>query len=98
MATASFYSQLVLNVRHQCNVSCSLDCYCKSSLMLCTVSCDSSRKDFSSLGNILLKLCYVLVIDLVILFTTEYADFFSSAGRSSSLDNRPLVCFPFRKP
>ena len=66
-------------------MSCSLDCYCKSSLMFCTVSCDSSRKNFSSFRNIFLLFCYILVIDLVIFFSTEYADFFSSASRTSSL-------------
>ena len=30
-------------------MTCSLDCYCKSSLVLCTVSCDTAWKDFSSL-------------------------------------------------
>ena len=80
-------SQLVLNVRHQGNMSCSLDRYCKSSLVFCTVSCDPSRKDLASLRNIFLQLCNVLVIDLVILFTTEYSHFFSSARRASSLES-----------
>ena len=65
-------------------MACSLDRYGKRSLMLCTVACDSSRKDFSSLRYVSLELVYVLVIDLVVLFATEYADFLSSADRAPS--------------
>ena len=53
--------------------------------MLCTVACDSSRKDLTSLRDVSLELVYILVIDLIVLFTTENANFFSSAHAASSL-------------
>ena len=80
------YSILVLYVWHKSDVTCSLDSYCQSSLMFCTVSCDSSRKDFSSFRDISLQFVYILVIDFVVFFTTENADFFSSASAASSLE------------
>ena len=67
-------------------MSSSLDCYRQSSLMLSAVSGDSSWKDLTSLRDVLSQLCYILVIDLVILFATEYTYFFSSASAASSLE------------
>lgn len=64
----------------------SLDCNGKRSLMLCTVACDSSREDLSSLRDVLFQLCHVFVINLVIFFSAEYAYFFPSAYRASSLE------------
>ena len=81
----SVNQELVLYVRHKCNVTCSLDRYSERSLMLCTVACDSSRKDLTSLRDVSLELVYILLIDLVVLFTTENANFFSSAHAASSL-------------
>lgn len=43
---------LILNVWHECQMTCSLDCNSKSSLMLCTVPCDTARKNLSSLRDI----------------------------------------------
>ena len=43
---------LFANVWHKSKMTCSLDCYCKSSLVLCTVSCDTAWKDFSSLRDV----------------------------------------------
>ena len=62
----------------------SLDCCCQLSLMLCAVSCDSSRKDLATLGDISLKLLDILVADCVILVATEYANLSSSAESAFS--------------
>jgi len=75
--------KLILYVWHQCKMSSSLNCYCKSSLMFCTVSCDSSWKNFSSFRNVLSQFCYIFVVDLIVFFTAEYTNFFSSTKRSS---------------
>ena len=64
-------------------MTCSLDGYGQGSLVLCTVAGDSSGKDFSSLRYVAFQLVYVLVIDLVVLFSAEYANFLSSASASS---------------
>ena len=53
-------------------MTCSLNSNSQSSLMFCTVSCDSSRKDLTSLRNIFSEFCYILVIDLIVFFTAEY--------------------------
>src|SRR5699024_10075751 len=45
-------NQLLLYVRHQSNVTISLNSYSQRSLMFCTVSCDSSRKDLSSFRDV----------------------------------------------
>ena len=45
-------SELVLDVWHHRHMTCSLDSNCQCSLMFCTVSCNSSWKDFSSFRNI----------------------------------------------
>lgn len=50
--TAALLLILVCYVRHKCKMSCALDSNSKCSLMLCTVSGDSSGKDFSSFGNV----------------------------------------------
>ena len=76
-------SVLFLDIRHKGKMTCSLDGDSERSLMLRTVPGDPSGKDLSSLGNILPKLCYILVIDLIVLFSTEHTDFFSSAAASS---------------
>ena len=46
------FLSLFANVWHKSYVTCSLDCYCKSSLVFCTVTCDSARKNFSSLRDV----------------------------------------------
>ena len=46
------FLSLFANVWHKSYVTCSLDCYCKSSLVFCTVACDSARKNFSSLRDV----------------------------------------------
>ena len=93
MVRCSYIDELVLNVGHQCNVTCSLDSNSQSSLMFCTVSGDSSRKDLSSLGNVSFQFVNILVIDLVILFATEYANFLSSASASSLHGRIAFLCF-----
>ena len=69
----------------------SLDRDSECSLMLCAVSGDAARKDLASLRDILLQLCYILVIDLVILFPAEYADFLPSVHRSAASRGIALV-------
>lgn len=71
-------------------MSCALDRYCKRSLVLRAVSCDSSGKNLTSLGDISAQLVAVLVIDYII-FAAEYADFLSSAHASLFLrEIRPV--------
>ena len=59
--------------------------------MLCTVSGDTTRKDLASLRDILLQLRYILVIDLIIFFSAEHADFLSSMHRSAASRGIGLV-------
>ena len=73
----------ILNIRHDRHMAGSLDRHCQSSLMLCTVACDAAGKDLASFRDILAQLGCILVIDLVILLTAEYADLFSPAAASS---------------
>lgn len=78
---------------HKSNVSCSLYRNRQSSLMLCAVSGNSSRKDFSSLRNISLQHCRVLVIDHTVLVSTEHTNFLSSASAFSLHLRISLVTF-----
>ena len=48
-------------------------------------TCDTLRKDLASLGNILLELFYVLVIDGFCLIRAELAYFLSSHAAASSI-------------
>jgi len=59
-------------------VACTLDCKCDRTLMLCAVTCDSSRKDLAALRDVSLQLIDILVADFTVL-AAEYADFLSSA-------------------
>ena len=76
-------NELVHYVRHQGNVTCSLDSNGQCSLMLCASTGNTTRKDLTSLRYILLQLSCILVIDYAVLITAEYTNFFSSANRSS---------------
>ena len=58
------------------------DRYCQRSLMFRAVSCDPPRKDLAPLRYISLELICVLVADLVIFLTAEYADFSPPAAAS----------------
>ena len=62
-------------------MSCSLDCCCQRSLVLCTVACDSSGKNFAALADALAKSAGVLVINEGNFVCTEDADLSSSAAR-----------------
>lgn len=64
-------------------MSCTFDRERDRSLMLCTVSGDSSRKNFTSLGNIMSQLCSILVADRAV-FSAENTDLSSSSRGSSS--------------
>ena len=57
-----------------------LDSDLKLALVLCTSTGNSAGKDLSSLADELLKLCAVLVIDIINLVLTEDANLFSLAG------------------
>ena len=83
MAVSVFDFRLFLNIGHKRKMTCSLDRYGKRSLMLCTVAGNSSRQDLAALGNVFPKLCYILVIDLIVLCSAEHSDFFSSAAAAS---------------
>lgn len=60
----------------------SLDRYGQSSLMLRAIAGNASRKNLASLGDILLQLRGILVIDLIILLAAEHADLLASVHRS----------------
>ena len=77
------YLSLVSDVRHQGNNSCLLDGLCDFSLMDGTSTCDSSRKDLTSLGNILLQSINVFVIYCLVLISAELAYFLSSHAAAS---------------
>ena len=74
----------------------SLDRDGQSSLMLRAVAGDAARKDLASLGDKLLQLRGVLVIDLIVLFAAEHADLLApvhgpaAASRSFALIKRHL--------
>ncbi len=76
--------KLILNVRHDCELTSSLNSNGKLSLMLSAVTGNAAGKDLSSLGNELLQLSCVLVIDNVV-FTTENANLLTSADAAFSL-------------
>ena len=84
--------ELIAGIWHKSDMTCALDSYSQSSLVLCTVACDTAGKDFSSLGYVSLQLVYILIVNYAILVAAEYADFLSSAhtARSSHL-SAPLV-------
>ena len=75
-------SELFYCVGHQSDVTSSLYSYGDCSLMLCAGTGYTTRKDLTSLGNVLTQLCGILVIDSVVL-TTEYANLFSSTAAAS---------------
>ena len=81
---------LVLYIRHQCQMSCTLDRHCERSLVLRAVSGDPSGKNLTSLGDVSPELIAVLVIDHIIL-TAEYTNLLSSAHASLCLrEIRPV--------
>ena len=84
-------SRLLYSVRQQGNVSSTLDCYSQSSLMLCTVSGDTARKDLTSLGYVSLQLVNILVIDTCVLFAAEYTYFLSSTNAAGSSLSRCIA-------
>ena len=65
----------------------SLDGNRQSSLMRCTGSRDSSGKDLPALGNILVELRSILIIDLVI-FSTEDTNLLLSVEPAPFLERR----------
>ena len=65
-------------------MACSLDSSGNASLMLCTGTCDPSRKDLSSFRNVFLQGCYIFVADLLCFFSTENTNFLSSADIRAS--------------
>lgn len=84
---------LILYIRHERQMSCSLNSSGERPLMSCTVSGDPSRKDLASLGYISLQLCRILIIDHIV-FSTKNTYFFSSANAASPLHRRiGFVCF-----
>lgn len=75
----------VNGIRHKRDVTSSLDRSGNCSLMLCAGPGDSSRKDLSSFGSILLQSCHILVADRFCFFAAESTNFSSSAdGRAPS--------------
>ena len=58
-----------------------LDSNLELTLVLCTSAGNSAGKDLASLADELLKLCAVLVIDIINLVLAEDANLFSLAGR-----------------
>ena len=75
--------RLICGIRQKCNMTCSLDCRCKSSLMSCTGSGDSSGKNLASLGDISLESVNILVGNCLVLLSTEDANLLSSADHAS---------------
>ena len=90
--TTPHYYRLVLYIGHKRYVSCTLNRYCQRTLMLCTVSRDSSGKDLTPLRYISFQFISILVIDYII-FATENTYLFSSAHSSLFLREIRLVCF-----
>ena len=84
-------TQLFRRIRNECDVSCSLDSYCKLSLMLCASTCDSSGKNLCTLGYKATKLCNILIIYEFNLIGTELADL--TYGLSVSM--RSIISFSF---
>lgn len=70
---------LVHLVRKQSNVTCSLDCERKRSLVARAVSGDAARKNLTSLGDVLLQRCNILVIYRLCALSTKHTNFSSSA-------------------
>lgn len=70
---------LVHLVRKQSNVTCSLDCERKRSLVTRAVSGDAARKNLTSLGDVLLQRCNILVIYRLCALSTKHTNFSSSA-------------------
>ena len=75
-----------LGVRHQSQVACSLDRTGECSLVSSASACDSSGKNLAALGDILAKLCDVLVINGIVL-AAEHANF-SLSMEAASLSER----------
>lgn len=84
MSCEIFACGLILNVRHNSELTSTLDSYGELSLMLCAVTGNAAGKNLSSLGNELLKLCCILIINNVVL-TTENANLLTSADSALSL-------------
>ena len=69
---------LICVKRQYSDYSCSLDSLGNGSLVHCACASDSSREDLSSLCDVFLKSLCILVVDLLVLISTELADFTSS--------------------
>ena len=83
------FSQLVADIRQQCNVSCTLDRCCQFTLMECTSAGNSARQNLCTLSHALLQSCNILIINALYTIHAEHANLFprslSAALRSFSL-------------
>ena len=66
--------QLVQCIWHQGYVTGTFDCYSQSSLMLCTCTGNSSRKNFTSFRHITFQFCNIFVINALNLVDAEGAN------------------------
>ena len=85
---------LVHLVRQQSDVTCSLDCERERSLVTRAVSGDAARKNLTSLGDVLLQRCNILIIDRLCALCTKHTNFSSSAHAartSASLSFRSVT-------
>ncbi len=79
----------ILDIGHQRDMTGSLDRNRQRSLVLCAVSCDSSRKDLPALGDKSLELVGILVVNDIIL-SAEHTNLFSSVHGASPC--RSVAC------
>ena len=89
-----FACGLVHLVRQQSDVTCSLDCERERSLVTRAVSGDAARKNLTSLGDVLLQRCNILIIDRLCALCTKHTNFSSSAHAartSASLSFRSVT-------
>jgi len=85
---------LVHLVRQQSDVARSLDCERERSLVTRAVSGDAARKNLTSLGDVLLQRCNILIIDRLCALCTKHTNFSSSAHAartSASLSFRSVT-------
>ena len=66
---------LVCFVGEKSHNSCSLDCDCERSLVLCAHTAHTTGKDFPFLGGVSFEFCNVLVVDIINVVDAERAHF-----------------------
>lgn len=87
MRFACVLKKLVCYVRNQSHLTCTLDCYCKFTLVSSANACHTTRQNFSAFCQELTKFSNIFVVDCFGLFYTKSANLATSRSSDRSFCN-----------